>query len=171
MMSIWPVRIAVKRTDESGIGRYTTSSRCGSPASQYPSNRLSVRWSSFTHSTKRKGPVPTGLRAKSSLYFSTAARETIIPARSVNTDNRGTDGAGKRHLDREGIDDLDVLDRSDLASPRRGQLGIAHAIEIPLHDLGVELGAIVEFHAAAQLEDVHEAAALDLPRLRELRHD
>ncbi len=94
--------------------------------------------------------MPTGLRAKSSLY---------------------SERAGKRHLDREGIEDLDVLDRSDLASPRRGQLGVAHAIEIPLHDVGVELGAVVEFHAAAQLEDVHEAAALDLPRLRELRHD
>src|SRR5207245_11699536 len=101
MRSIWPVRIAVKRTDESGIGRYTTSSRCGSPASQYPSNRLSVRWSSFTHSTKRKGPVPTGLRAKSSLYFSTAARETIIPARSVDTDNRGANRSEERRVGKE----------------------------------------------------------------------
>src|SRR5437879_12388352 len=38
--------------------------------------------------------------------------------------------AGKRYLDREGIEDLDVLDRSDLASPRRGQIAPVKDVKV-----------------------------------------
>jgi hypothetical protein len=60
--------------------------------SQNPSKRFSFTWLSLTHSTNWNGPVPTGFRAKSSLNFSTAVFDTIMPARSVNTLRNGVNG-------------------------------------------------------------------------------
>src|SRR5581483_11506163 len=72
--------------------------------------------------------------------------------------------------DRHRVLDLDVVDRRELARARRA-LGRPVAVDVPLDRVGVEVGAVVELDAFAQLERDLLAVAGDLPALGEAGDD
>src|SRR5581483_8717547 len=72
--------------------------------------------------------------------------------------------------DRHRVLDLDVVDRRELSRARRA-LGRPVAVDVPLDRVGVEVGAVVELDAFAQLERDLLAVAGDLPALGEAGDD
>jgi len=68
-----------------------------------------------------------------------------------------------------GIDDLDGVDIGDLALADRLRLRL-HPLEVEPGGLGVEVGAVVKLHPAAELEDERLGIRLR-PRLGEARLD
>ena len=64
------------------------------------------------------------------------------------------------------VDDLHGLDRGHLPRRRRLRVGIRDVLDVPLHDLGVELFAVVELDALPELEG-DLGRFYDFPRLRQ----
>jgi hypothetical protein len=77
---------------------------------------------------------------------------------------------GEREAHRRRIDDVDLLDRRELTRARRALGGLV-ALDVPLHRLRVEGGAVVVLHVLAQVEGVRLAVVGDGPLLRQPRDD
>ena len=75
----------------------------------------------------------------------------------------------QRHLHGGRVDDLDCVDRRKQAFLRVGRVLGARAVEREFHVVGVEVGAVVEFDAGAQLERVDLAVVGNRPAFGQRR--
>ena len=111
------------------------------------------------------GPVPIGF----SLLVVGAFRRhdhRVAPAHIVE---EGALRVLQRHLDGRRVDDLDRVDRREQALLRIGRIVGARAVEREFHVVGVEVAAVVEFHAGVQLERIGLAVVGDRPAFGERR--
>ena len=75
-----------------------------------------------------------------------------MPARSVRVARSAASGRRRLRLDGVSVHHVHRLHAGELALAHRLGLGL-HAVEVELRRLRVEVGAVVELHALAQLED------------------
>jgi len=88
-----------------------------------------------------------------------------MPARSVSVASRLASAFLRLTLRVAAVDDLDRVDVGDLALANGFRLRL-HPVEVELCGVRVEVGAVVELDAAAELEDERLRIGLR-PRLRQ----
>ena len=123
-----------------------------------------------TRSTNLNGPEQTGLAPNFSPAACAALGETIMPARSASCASSGENGADRLSRTVDRVDHVDARHRRELAAAVRARHGLV-ALDVELDRRGVELLAVVEGHAGAQLERQRLVVGRPLVAGRELRHD
>ena len=118
-----------------------------------------------THSTNVNGPVPTGVLLKSmsvefgSMYIVFELRQH----RRVRV--------AQHELHGRIVDDVHVVDGGEVRAARRAEVLVHDLVEGELDVLGLEVFAVVELDALAQVEGIGQAVLRDVPRFGQARHD
>ena len=121
-------------------------------------------------STNLNGPVHTGLAPKFAPAACAAFGETIMPARSASTASNGENGAARFSRTVFASTTSTLVTGAQLAAA----VGARHrlvALDVELDGRGVELLAVVEGDARAQVQRQRLAVGRPFVARRELRHD